>query len=80
MSQRNKLLEKIRRNPKNVSFAELDQVLKTYGYEMVRAKGSHCAYRRPGAPPITVARHQPHVHSQAVKDVLRAIDELLASE
>jgi predicted RNA binding protein YcfA (HicA-like mRNA interferase family) len=80
MSQRDKLLEKVRRRPKSVTFEELDRLLRAYGYELVRVKGSHCAYRRPGAPPITVARHKPHVHSHAVKDVLRAIDELLVSD
>lgn len=80
MGKRNKLLENIRRNPKDVTFKELDQLLQSFGYELVRTKGSHSAYRRPGAPPITVARRQPHVHSDAVKEVLRAIDDLLAEE
>ncbi len=77
MSKRDKLLEKIRRNPKDVTFKESDQLLQSFGYELVRTKGSHSAYRRPGAPPITIARRQPHVHSEAVKEVLRAIDDLL---
>lgn len=80
MSKQDKLLQKIRRNPKDVSFKELDQLLRAFGYELVRTKGSHNAYRRPGAPTITVARRQPHVHSEAVKDVLRAIDDLLAED
>ena len=80
MSKRDKLLEKIRRNPKDVTFKELDQLLQSFGYELVRTKGSHSVYRRPGAPPITVARRQPHVHSDAVKEVLRGIDDLLADD
>lgn len=80
MSQRDRLLTRIRQRPKSVTFEELDRLLRSYGFELVRVKGSHCAHRRPGAPPITIARHKPHVHSEAVKDVLRAIDELLAED
>jgi predicted RNA binding protein YcfA (HicA-like mRNA interferase family) len=47
---------------------------------LVRTKGSHSAYHRAGAPVLTVARRQPHVHSDSVKEVLRAIDDLLAEE
>lgn len=80
MSKRDKLLEKVRRNPKDVTFKELDQLLQSFGYELMRTKGSHSIYRRPGARPITVARRQPHVHSDAVKEVLRGIDDLLAED
>ena len=80
MSKRDKLLEKIRRNPKDITFKKLDQLLHAFGYELVRTKGSHSIYRRPGALPITVARRQPHVHSDAVKEVLRGIDDLLADD
>jgi predicted RNA binding protein YcfA (HicA-like mRNA interferase family) len=80
MSKRDKLLERIRRNPKDVAFQDLDQLLQAFGYELVRTRGSHSAYRRSGAPPITVARRQPHMHSDAVKEVLRAIDDLLAED
>ena len=33
MSQRDKLLEKIRNHPKSVSFDDLDLLLRMYGYE-----------------------------------------------
>lgn len=49
MSKRDKLLEKVRRNPKDVTFKELDQLLQSFGYELMRTKGSHSIYRRPGA-------------------------------
>jgi predicted RNA binding protein YcfA (HicA-like mRNA interferase family) len=80
VGKRDKLLGKIRRNPKDVTFKELDQLLQSFGYELVRTKGSHSIYRRPGAPSITIARRQPHVHSDAVKEVLRGIDDLLTED
>jgi len=41
MSRRNKRLEKIRRNPKNVSFETLQTVLLSFGFELDRITGSH---------------------------------------
>ncbi|MEP7291952.1 MAG: type II toxin-antitoxin system HicA family toxin [Chloroflexota bacterium] len=41
MSKREKRLQKLRQNPKNVSFEDLQQVLADYGFEQVRTAGSH---------------------------------------
>lgn len=41
MTRRQKRLEKIRQNPKNVKFADLRQLLEDYGFELKRTKGSH---------------------------------------
>lgn len=76
MTSRQKLLEHICHHPKGVTFEELESWLWSFGYELVRTQGSHHVYRRAGAPTITVARHKPHVHSAAVKAVLRAISDL----
>ena len=76
MTQRDKLIERIRQHPKGVTLEELDRMLRMFGFELVRVRGSHHIYRRPGSPPITVASHGPHVHSEAVREVLRIIDDL----
>lgn len=78
MTQRDKLIERLRQRPKGVTLDELDRVLRMFGFELVRISGSHHIYRRPGSPPITVTRHGAHVHSEAVREVLRIVDELLA--
>jgi predicted RNA binding protein YcfA (HicA-like mRNA interferase family) len=75
MSQREKLLEKIRNHPKSVSFDDLDALLRLCGYEFKRVSGSHHIYARKGSPPISVTRHGAQVHSAAVKEVLRMIEE-----
>jgi predicted RNA binding protein YcfA (HicA-like mRNA interferase family) len=75
MMQRAKLLERIRNHPKSVSFDDLESLLVAYGFELRRVRGSHHAYRK-GRRTIVVARHGSHVHSDAVREVLSAIEEL----
>jgi predicted RNA binding protein YcfA (HicA-like mRNA interferase family) len=78
MTQKDKLLQRVRNNPKGVRFEELDALLTQFGFERRQPKGgsSHYVYRH-GATMITVARHKPFIHSQAVKDVVEMIDQLL---
>ena len=42
--KREKRLNKIKQSPKDVTFHELTAVLKDYGFEMRRSKGSHVAF------------------------------------
>ncbi|HRF95332.1 MAG TPA: type II toxin-antitoxin system HicA family toxin [Aggregatilineales bacterium] len=44
MSKRQKRLQKLRQNPKNVSFDELRVVLEDFGFELVRSNGSHHSF------------------------------------
>jgi predicted RNA binding protein YcfA (HicA-like mRNA interferase family) len=76
VSRRDKVLARIRNNPRNVAFDELAKVLEWHGFELKRVRGSHHVFRR-GPYVITVVRRTPHVHSKAVKEVLSIIDELL---
>jgi predicted RNA binding protein YcfA (HicA-like mRNA interferase family) len=76
MTQRQKLLQKIRNHPKGVRFEDLETLLAYYGYTLVRVSGSHHRYQRQGAPPITLSRHAPHAHSAAVEEVLRILEAL----
>ena len=77
MSNREKLLSKIRARPRSVRFAELTRLLDGYGFELRRVRGSHHVYRR-GPHTTVVPRRTPHVHSYVVKKVLQVIDELAA--
>jgi hypothetical protein len=45
MSKRQKRLNKIRQNPKNVSFEDLRQMLEDTGFELDHATGSHHIFR-----------------------------------
>ena len=79
MSKKAKLLAKIRNNPRAVRFEELVKLLEWHGFELKRISGSHHAYTD-GCHVIIIARRKPHVSPDAVKDVLRILDELLEDE
>jgi len=80
MTQRDKLLAKIRSHPKNVRFDDMQTLLGYFGYQHVRVSGSHHRYQRQGSPPITISRHGAHVHSAAVEEVLRILDTLTGND
>jgi predicted RNA binding protein YcfA (HicA-like mRNA interferase family) len=79
MSRRDKLLARIRNNPRGVTFDELTKVLEWHGFELRRSKGSHHVYVR-GHYRITVVWRRPHVHPDAVKEALGIIGEILEVE
>jgi len=46
MNRLEKLRRRIANSPKNVRFADLDNLLQSYGFEGRPGKGSHYYYRR----------------------------------
>jgi hypothetical protein len=77
LSKLEKLLERIRNNPKNVRFEELDKILIHYGFTKRQSSGgsSHYYYTK-GEKLLSVPFHKPHIK---VIYVERAI-ELLEGE
>lgn len=77
MSKLKKLLKRIRNNPKNVRFEELDKILIHYGFTKRQSSGgsSHYYYTK-GEKLLSVPFHKPHIK---VIYVERAI-ELLEGE
>lgn len=76
MSKKEKRVKKIFQNPKNVSFSELDKVLKDVGFR-VRQPGSgssHYIYYKEQLQ-ITVPYKKPFVREVYVKRVLEIIGE-----
>jgi predicted RNA binding protein YcfA (HicA-like mRNA interferase family) len=74
VSRFDKRLERLRRNPKNVRFEELDVLLRSLGFEG-RQKGSHMTYTN-GRHQITVPIHKPFIKPIYIKLVLQLLDEL----
>lgn len=73
MGKTEKLIEKIKINPKHVRFDDLIKVLKFRGYDIINVKGSHYSLTN-GKTTITVVR--PHgsnkfCHIQDVKEIIR---------
>lgn len=75
MTKRNKLIQRLRNNNKNVSFNELDNLLIGFGFEKT-SKGSHFVYKKPGCRPLTLPYRTPFVLPVYVNQVLKLIDEL----
>lgn len=74
MSKWDKLLARICSLSEDMRFSELQKVLESYGYEMQAPKGgsSHYTFRKPGAMPITIPKHEPikKVYVQKVKELI----------
>ena len=50
MSRCSDLLEKARRNPEGLRFADLCKLAECHGWVFARQKGAHRLYTMPGAP------------------------------
>lgn len=77
MSQLEKLLERIRNNPKTVRFEELDKILRKAGYIVKQPNrgSSHYTYRKKGHMPLTIPKKSPYVKPEYVEQVINALDE-----
>jgi hypothetical protein len=81
MTKREKLLHNIKTNPRNVRFEDLDLLLTQYGFERRQpSKGSSHYIYKLGEHKLVIARHKPFVHVYAVRDVLKAIEQLIDKE
>lgn len=82
MTKTAKRLERIRRNPKHVSFEELRQVLEDYGFMIKPSSGtSHYFFRVEVGDRVwtlTVPFKKPHIKVSYVRKALKAIDEIIA--
>jgi len=78
MGKSDKLLHKIRNNPKNVSFSELEKLLFHYGFEFRRSRGSHHIYSHKKRKDIriTIPFKRPHVGAIYVKKVIEMIEQM----
>ena len=78
MSRSRKLLEKIRNNPKAVSFEDLDKALRQAGFVPRQPKsGSSHVFYTLGSYALTVPYKRPYVKEVYVKQALDFIDEVL---
>lgn len=72
MSKLEKLLQRIKNNPRTVRFEELDKILRREGYESSQPRGgsSHYTYRKAGLKSLTIPRQNPYVNEFYVRVVL----------
>jgi predicted RNA binding protein YcfA (HicA-like mRNA interferase family) len=77
MSKREKRLQKLRQNPKNVSLDEIRQVLEAEGFELDHVTGSHYIFRAEAGNEIltVVIPFRRPVKPVYVKQVLTAVEK-----
>jgi hypothetical protein len=80
VSKKKKRLEKLRRNPKNVSFEELSQVLEDWGFKLDRISGSHHHFLARISEQnvrLSVPYRRPAVKEVYVTEALTLIDQII---
>ena len=80
MSKQDKLLDKIRNNPKDIKFETVQKILLGYGFKETSPRGgsSHYTYHR-GIYRVTVPKENP-VNSVYIKQAIKIIDRLEAEQ
>ncbi|MEH1790930.1 MAG: toxin HicA [Nostoc sp.] len=82
MSQIEKLVAKLKKNPKNVNFTDLMKVCNHYFGEPRQQGTSHCVYKMPwsGDPRLNIQEKNGKAKDYQVKQVIDAIEKLEAIE
>lgn len=81
MGKKEKSLQRMRQNPNNVHYEELEKILLSFGFEKREGgKGSHVVFKLPGKRPLTVPRKKPFLKKHYVEEALEAIDVLIESD
>jgi predicted RNA binding protein YcfA (HicA-like mRNA interferase family) len=80
MSKREKRLQRIKQNPKNVSFDDLRALLEDYGFVLERSSGSHHSFKAEmgGESVLFVVPYRRPVKPIYVKEALMLIEEIEA--
>ena len=80
MTKADKQLERLRQNPKNVSFAELCIVVERHGFVVRTVRGSHYQFRHESLPEVLTIPARSPVKPVYVRIVLQLIDRLRGEE
>lgn len=75
MSKKEKLISKIKNNPKNVSFETLEKILTQDGWKCQSIRGSHHTFFKEGYKNIVLPLKKP-MNEIYVKEVLKALDSI----
>lgn len=78
MTRREKLSRKMRAQPKEIRFKEVDALLRYNGYVLFNQRGAHCTYHRADGRVITIVR--PHggrktCHPSDIRKLLNLLDQ-----
>lgn len=73
MSNVEKIIDKMRRQPNGIRPEEAEKVLKAYGYEMVRQRGSHKQYLNKTSGELTTIKQENPLKKVYIMDILNRI-------
>jgi len=78
MTKIDKLYTKIVRNPKDVSFAEIDKILKQYGFSCRQpgSGSSHYHYYHPNLVEIVTIPYARPIKAVYIKEAIKALKKL----
>jgi predicted RNA binding protein YcfA (HicA-like mRNA interferase family) len=74
VGKKDKVLQKIINNPKNVLFAIIKKILTDNGYSCINTGGSHYVFRKNNNPSITIPMHKP-IKIIYVKQVIKILEQ-----
>ena len=74
MTRKIKQIDKIKANPKDVKFSDLVILLKEFGFDLKRIKGSHHVYNRDDVT-FVVPVHKNRIKEIYVKRILSLIEK-----
>lgn len=80
MSKKEKLIERLKSNPKDFTFEELQTVLEAFGFELSnqgRTSGSRVKFLKGN---IAVVLHKPHPRKELLDYQIKQVIETLARE
>ena len=72
MSKKDKLIQNIKNNPKNVDFKTIKNLLENFGYKAFNTGGSHFVFRQKDKEPITIPHKKP-VKTIYIKQILKIL-------
>lgn len=76
MSNLQKLIEKLKRNPTEIRFEILRRILEGNGYCLINTKGSHSRFQKEGSLSITIVSHRNKVKKWYIKRALHILHYL----
>jgi predicted RNA binding protein YcfA (HicA-like mRNA interferase family) len=74
MTKRAKLFERLKNNPKDATFAQIEKLLGAEGFTMVRIAGSHHIFKKSGVT-FVIPTHGNKVKEVYVRRVIQIIEE-----
>lgn len=78
--RRRKLLAKVEQNLCDVSPQQMDVLLRAFGFEFDRQRGSHVVYRDPSGNRLVFPLGRPHLLAVYVSQAVRLLRERLEED